>query len=47
MDTSSQTPWGWPATPVVVSAWVAAYAPWLLIGGLIVLGFATAGRGRK
>lgn len=43
---NTATPWGSPDA-VVVSSWVSAYAPWLLIGGLVVLAWATNGQHGK
>jgi len=45
------TPWGYPAQPPQqsgsFSAFVTQYAPWLLIGGLVVLALATSGSSKK
>lgn len=41
------TLWGYPEQPSGISAWMTQYAPWLLIGGLVILAFATNGSSKK
>lgn len=42
----TQTPWGWPTQQPVsgFSAWVEQYGVWLMVGAIVVLGFATRGK---
>lgn len=35
------TPWGFPSDPVEINTWAAQHAAWILIGGLLLLAFAT------
>lgn len=45
MNQRQVTPWGWPTQiPTGVSSWVSDYAPWLLIGAVLVLGYASRKR---
>lgn len=44
-QTTTTTPWGWPSVASEESAlqsFVSQYAGWLLLGGLVVLAYATA-----
>lgn len=39
------TPWGWPTQYVAdTSGWINQYAPWLMIGALLLLGWASKKR---